>query len=42
MNCNNLTNVFKYYYIDDDFRMDNWQVNVGVNYTISYKNQKVK
>ncbi len=37
-----LTNVFKYYYIDDDFRMDNWQINVGVNYTLSYKNQKVK
>lgn len=35
-------NVFKYYYIDDDFRMDNWQINVGVNYTLSYKNQKVK
>ena len=37
-----LTNVFKYYYIDNDFRMDNWQINVGVNYTISYKNQEVK
>lgn len=37
-----LTNVFKYYYIDDDFRMDNWQINIGVNYTLSYKNQKVK
>lgn len=36
------TNVFKYYYIDDDFRMDNWQINLGVNYTLSYKNQKVK
>lgn len=36
------TNVFKYYYIDDDFRMDNWQFNVGVNYTISYKNQVIK
>lgn len=35
-------NVFKYYYIDDDFRMDNWQINLGVNYTLSYKNQKVK
>lgn len=37
-----LTNVFKYYYIDDDFCMDNWQISVGVNYTISYKNQKIK
>lgn len=36
-----LTNVFKYYYIDDDFRMDNWQINAGVNYTIGYKNKKV-
>lgn len=35
-------NVFKYYYIDDDFRMDNWQVNLGVNYILSYKNMKVK
>jgi hypothetical protein len=35
-------NVFKYYYIDDDFRMDNLQINVGVSYTLSYKNQKVK
>jgi hypothetical protein len=36
------TNVFKYYYIDDDFRMDNWQINLGVNYTISYKNKIIK
>jgi hypothetical protein len=35
-------NVFKYYYIDDDFRMDNLQINVGVSYTLSYKNQIVK
>ncbi len=35
-------NVFKYYYIDDDFRMNNWQINVGVNYSIFYKNLKVK
>ena len=35
-------NVFKYYYIDDDFRMDNWQVNVGASYNLSYKNQKIK
>lgn len=36
-----LVNVFKYYYLDNDFRMDNWQFNVGFNYTISYKNQVV-
>ncbi len=35
-------NVFKYEYIDDDFRVDNFQVNVGVNYIISFANQKVK
>ena len=35
-------NVFKYYYIDDDFRVDNLQFNVGVSYTLSYKNQIVK
>jgi hypothetical protein len=34
-------NVFKYYYIDDDFRMDNFQVNVGISYTLTYKNQKM-
>lgn len=34
-------NVFKYYYIDDDFRMDNLQINVGLSYTLSYRNQKV-
>ncbi len=37
-----LTNVFKYYYLDNDFRIDNWQINLGVNYTISYKNQVIK
>jgi hypothetical protein len=37
-----LVNVFKYYYIDDDFRMDNWEINAGVNYSIAYKNKKVK
>lgn len=36
------TNVFKYYYIDDDFRMDNLMVNVGIGYILSYRNQKVK
>jgi hypothetical protein len=37
-----LTNVFKYYYIDDDFRMDNWQFNVGVSYNLAYRNRKVE
>jgi len=36
------TNVFKYYYIDDDFRMDNWQINAGISYVLSYRNQKIK
>jgi len=34
-----LTNVFKYYYIDDDFRLNNWQINAGVNFNIAYKNK---
>lgn len=33
-------NVFKYYYIDDDFTMDNLQINLGVAYNVSYKNKK--
>ena len=35
-----LVNVFKYYYIDDDFRMHNWQLGLGVNYNVAYKNKK--
>jgi outer membrane protein W len=34
-----LTNVFKYYYIDDDFRLNNWQINAGINFNIIYKNK---
>lgn len=34
-------NLYKYYYIDDDFRMDNLQLNVGVSLILSYKNMKV-
>ena len=30
-------NVFKYFYVDDDFRMDNMQINIGAAYTIGYK-----
>lgn len=35
-------NVWKYYYIDDDFNMNNMQVNVGSSYIITYKNKKAK
>jgi hypothetical protein len=35
-------NLYKYYYVDDDFRMDNLQFNVGVSYILSYKIKKVK
>jgi hypothetical protein len=35
-------NTFKYYYVDDDFRLDYLQINVGVSYAISYRNQIVK
>jgi len=33
-----LVNVFKYYYIDDDFTMNNIQINVGISYAFTYKN----
>jgi len=35
-------NVFKYYYLDDDFTLDNFQVNAGIGYILGYKNVKVK
>ncbi len=35
-----LVNVFKYYYIDDDFRIDYLQINVGVSIALKYKNQR--
>jgi tetratricopeptide (TPR) repeat protein len=35
-------NVFKYYYIDDDFRLNYLSVNAGVRYALVYRNQKVK
>lgn len=34
-------NLYKYYYIDDDFRMDNLQLNVGVSLILSYKNMRI-
>jgi len=33
-------NVFKYYYIDNDFSMNNWQFGVGAYYNLAYKNRK--
>jgi hypothetical protein len=33
----NLDMVFKYYYLDNDFTMDNIQLNVGFKYAIGYK-----
>lgn len=31
-------NLWKYYYIDDDFSMNNMQLNIGTSYIIKYKN----
>ena len=36
----NLNTVFKYYYVDNDFTMDDLQINVGVTYALKYKNVK--
>ena len=33
-------NVFKYYYIDDDFSMNGLQIRLGVSYNVTYKSQK--
>lgn len=33
-------NLYKYYYIDDDFRMNNLQVNVGASYVLHYSIKK--
>ncbi len=33
-------NLYKYYYIDDDFRMDNLQINAGAYYTLAYRTKK--
>ncbi len=35
-------NLYKYYYVDDDFRMNNIQVNVGLLYNLTYKRTKLK
>jgi len=34
--------LFKYYYIDDDFRLDNLQFNVGASFILSYRNAMAK
>jgi hypothetical protein len=33
-------NLYKYYYIDDDFRMDNLQFNIGFSHVLSYAIRK--
>jgi hypothetical protein len=35
----NLDVVFKYYYLDNDFKMNNLQINAGVQYNLIYKNR---
>lgn len=35
-------NLYKYYYIDDDFKMDNMQFNIGATYILTYKIKKVQ
>jgi hypothetical protein len=34
-------NLWKYYYIDDDFSMNNMQVNIGASFILKYKNVKL-
>jgi len=33
--------LFKYYYIDDDFRLNAWFLNVGVYYNLAYKYRRI-
>jgi len=35
-------NLFKYYYVDDDFTLNNMQINAGASFNLSYKNVRVK
>jgi hypothetical protein len=35
-------NLFKYYYLDNDFRLNNLQFNIGASIMLSYKNMEVK
>jgi hypothetical protein len=39
---NDQVNLFKYYYLDNDFKLDNMQFNIGASYILSYKNVRVK
>lgn len=36
------TNLYKYYYIDDDFKMNNLQLNISVSYVLAYSIRKMK
>lgn len=38
----NLDLVFKYYYLDNDFRSNNFQVNLGISYDLMFKNVLTK
>jgi hypothetical protein len=33
-------NLYKYYYLDDDFKMNHIQINLGASYFLKYRNQK--
>ena len=33
-------NLFKYYYLDDDFKLNNMQINVGVSFILRYRNER--
>lgn len=35
-------NLYKYYYVDDDFKMNNIQFNLGISYILAHKITKVK
>jgi len=39
---NDEVNLFKYYYVDDDFRLNNIQFNAGVSFFLRYKNVRKK
>jgi hypothetical protein len=34
--------VFKYYYLDNDFAMNNLQIDLGITYNLVYKNTLTK
>ena len=35
-------NLYKYYYVDDDFSMNNLQINIGLTYVLDYSVRKIK